>query len=114
MPVQVKIKERSLIAKLAARKLRSRCVALVLGNTIHLHNTTAKDFLSNKQWLLHELKHVEQYSRDGFWRFLWKYLIESVKKGYRNNRYEVEARAAENDGQLLNDYIIITHGTDIQ
>lgn len=97
----LRIKEKSWIARLAAMKLRSLQVAIVIGDTIHLHNTTKVEFLSNTSWLRHELKHVEQYRRLGFTRFLFLYLAESVKKGYYNNRFEVEARNAEKElGEL--------------
>ena len=91
------IKEYSLLAKLAAKKLGSKSVAMVLGKTIHLHNISKADFLQNERLLKHELCHVRQYQRHGFAGFLIKYLWESIRKGYYNNRFEVEARAAENE-----------------
>ena len=39
------IKENSWIAKLAAKKLSSENVAIVIGKTIHLHNVSKEDFL---------------------------------------------------------------------
>lgn len=92
---EVGIKENSWIAKLAARKLKTKNCAIVIGNTIHLHNTAREEFMANRKWLLHELKHVEQYQRYGVLRFIVLYLYETVKRGYRNNRFEVEAREAE-------------------
>ena len=96
MQPNYKIKENSWLAAIAARKLKTDNVAMVLGKTIYLHNTTAKDFLQNSGWLKHELCHVEQFRRFGFFTFLIKYLYESVRAGYHNNKYEIEARAAEN------------------
>lgn len=90
-----KIKEHSLLARIAAWKMKAKQVAIVFGNTIHLHNTSANEFLSNEKWLKHELKHIEQYKQHGFVVFILKYLWESLKKGYYNNRFEVEAREAE-------------------
>ena len=55
---------------------------------------------------MHELKHVEQYDRMGTIGFLWKYLQESLRKGYFNNALELEARNAEHDAQLLQRYEI--------
>ena len=95
------IKENSFIARLAAWKLNCDKVAIVIGKTIHLHNTQQQEFLKDKQWLLHELKHVEQFKRHGFIRFIFLYLWESIRHGYTNNKYEIEARAAENDNQLF-------------
>ena len=66
-----------------------------MNKTIHLHNTGRMEFLQNKKWLLHELKHIEQFSRYGFFRFILLYLYESICHGYTNNRFEAEARAAE-------------------
>ena len=89
------IKENSWLAKIAAKKLRSSSVAMVLGNTIHLHNTTKQEFLQNEKWVKHELCHLQQFKQHGYILFVIKYLWESVQKGYYNNKFEVEARAAE-------------------
>lgn len=91
----ITIKEASWIAKLAAVKLRSSSVAMVLGNTIHLHNASKNEFLQNQRWLKHELCHVRQFQQYGYVLFIIKYLWETVKNGYYNNRFEAEARAAE-------------------
>ena len=91
----IRIMENSLLARLAAAKLGCSPVAVTLGNTIHLHNTSKEDFLASKRWLRHEMAHVEQYRKYGFWKFLFLYLTESFRKGYYMNRFEVEARAAE-------------------
>ena len=90
-----KIKENSWLAKLAAKKLGNRSVAMVLGNTIHLHNTTSEEFLHNEKWVKHELCHIKQFKQHGYVCFIVKYLWESMNKGYYNNRFEVEARKAE-------------------
>lgn len=89
------VKEDSWIAAIAARKLKSSRVAIVFGSTIHLHNTTKDDFLKDECWVKHELCHIRQYKQHGFFTFLIKYLYESYKTGYYNNKYEEEARAAE-------------------
>jgi hypothetical protein len=102
----VTIKVNSWLAAMAAKRLRTKRIALVLGHTIHLHGTTIKEFISNKRWLLHELKHVEQYERLGMIPFLWRYLLESVRNGYYNNKFEVEARNAESNEKLLYKYDI--------
>ena len=41
--------------------------------------------------LLHELRHVQQFEERA--TFPLRYLWESVRHGYRRNRYEVDARA---------------------
>lgn len=73
---------------------------MVLGKTIHLHNTSIAELQSNRRWLRHELAHIRQYRELGFLRFLCFYVIEAIKKGYYQNRFEVEARAAEADDSL--------------
>jgi len=99
-----RIRENSFWARLAAKKMKSDQMAMVFGRTIHLYNTDHREFLSNPRWLRHELAHIRQYSELGFIGFLWRYSIESIKKGYYQNRFEVEARAAEYDHQLEETY----------
>lgn len=94
--IEYSIKENSWIAKLASKKLRTERVAIVIGKTIHLYNTTQKEFLSDEKWLKHELCHIRQFQQNGYVVFILKYLLESIKHGYFNNKYEVEAREAEN------------------
>jgi len=89
------IKENSWLAKIAAWKLSAGSVAMVLGKTIHLYNASKEDFLKDERWLKHELCHVRQFKEHGYFLFVAKYLWESVQKGYYNNRFEVEARKAE-------------------
>lgn len=60
-------------------------------NTIYLH----PDHLGDEPLIRHELKHIEQIQRDGKIVFTLKYLFWTVKYGYYNNPYEVEAREAE-------------------
>ena len=90
-----KIKENSLFAKIAAKKLGTSSVAFVLGKTIHLYNTTKEEFLKDEKWVKHELCHIEQFKKYGAINFIYQYLLESIKKGYYNNKFEVEAREAE-------------------
>ena len=89
------LKENSWLAGIAAKKLRAASVAMVLGNTIHLYNTSQEEFLKNEKWVRHELCHIRQFKQHGYIGFIAKYLLESVRKGYYNNKFEVEARAAE-------------------
>lgn len=99
--ISVTIKENSCMAKIAARKLKEKKVAMVLGKTIHLHNTSKSEFLLNKRWLRHEIAHVKQYKKFGIIQFLFMYLMESFNNGYDNNRFEVEARIKERDLTIL-------------
>jgi hypothetical protein len=95
--MKVRIKENSWIARLAAAKLRAAKAAIVFGNTIYLHNTNRLEFLNDHRWVSHELKHIQQYRQHGFATFIFKYLLEWMKKGYYNNRFEVEARMSEKE-----------------
>ncbi|HMU45579.1 MAG TPA: DUF4157 domain-containing protein [Chitinophagaceae bacterium] len=99
--MKIRIKENSFIARLAAAKLGSKKVAIVFGTTIHLHNTRREDFLEDKLWVCHELKHVEQYQKHGYLIFPIKYFIEWVRRGYYKNKFEVEARENEKNTLLL-------------
>lgn len=105
--IGVHIKENAPLARFAARKLKSDRIAIVIRKTIYLHHTSKAQFTSNRRWLLHELMHVEQFQRHGFLRFIMLYLLEYLKKGYYHNRFEAEARAAEDDEHLLSHYEII-------
>ena len=99
--MKVRIKEQSWPARMAAWKLGKRTMAITLGHTIHLYNTTKNDFLNNKSWVCHELVHVRQFEHYGFVPFLFRYLWESLRKGYYHNRWETEARQQESDFSLL-------------
>jgi hypothetical protein len=100
---KVKIKENSLLAKIAAYKLNSDSVAMVIGKTIHLHNSSKEDFLNNQRWVRHEVAHVKQYLELGLLRFLALYLFETFNEGYQNNRFEVDARQKEKDLSILSE-----------
>lgn len=43
----------------------------------------------------HEAKHLEQIKRDGRLVFAVRYLYWLARYGYKNNPYEIEARAAQ-------------------
>ena len=89
------IKEQSWLAKFAAKKLDANSVAMVLGKTIHLHGSTKENFLADERWVKHEMCHVKQFETYGFLPFVVKYIWESFRVGYYNNKFEVEAREAE-------------------
>ena len=65
--------------------------AVTLGKTIYY--TTSKDYVDKHPWWrAHEQVHLKQYEREGTARFLLKYVWYSLRHGYTNNPYEVEAR----------------------
>ena len=102
-----KIHENSYLARMAAYKLNSNRIAITLGNHIYLWNADRETFLNTTAWVNHELCHVRQFRHYGFFRFLWLYLIESAIKGYYNNKFEKEARAAElKTGLIKPDYFL--------
>lgn len=99
--MEFKIVEKSLQARIARFFFGSKRIAMVLGNSIHLSGVDKQIFLSDKKWLIHELVHIEQFKKNGFVKFIFLYSLESIKKGYYQNRFEIEARAAEDTNLSL-------------
>ena len=91
---ELKIIEKSPLARIARIILGSSNVAMVLGDVIHLSGVNRDSFLKDKSWVEHELCHIRQFRKYGYCRFLWLYFIESCRKGYFNNKFEIEARKA--------------------
>jgi hypothetical protein len=89
------IKENSWQARIAAKKMKAKAVAMVLGKTIHLYGASKEAFLADECWVKHELCHIKQFKEHGYVLFLVKYLWESLRVGYYDNKYEREARGAE-------------------
>ena len=87
-----RIIENSPLGRIARWVLKSPNVAMVLGRQIHLSGVTTEAFLEDTYWVEHELCHIEQYRSHGTLRFLGLYLLESFRKGYQENKFEVEAR----------------------
>ena len=79
------------------KKLKSKNVAIVIGSTIHLYNVTKQQFLQNEKWVKHEVCHLKQFQKHGHFIFILKYLWESMRHGYHQNKYEEEARKAEEE-----------------
>lgn len=61
--------------------------AITLGRTVFL----APDARLSAELLLHELAHVRQFEESPVFPF--RYLWESIRRGYYMNRFEVDARA---------------------
>lgn len=87
--------------------LRTHDVAIVIGNTICLHNCSKQKFLQDERWLLHELRHVEQWQENSYWIFPIKYIWYSLRYGYKKNPFELDATAHENERRLLNKFNIL-------
>ena len=72
-------------------RLHGRAVATTRRNRIYLRGS-AQDFFGNSALLLHEYCHVVLQWQSG--RLTVRgYLWECLRRGYWNNRFEVEARA---------------------
>lgn len=101
--LKVTIIENSWLAKLAAKKLSVQKCAMVIGTTIHLFKISKPEFLNNESLMRHEICHVFQWKRNTYIYFLFHYLYLSFRYGYFNNPYEVEAREAESNPDILRD-----------
>jgi hypothetical protein len=105
--LECRIKERSLLARIAAWQMKSPRIAMVIGKTIHLHGVNRTEFLQDVSWVRHEVCHVVQYQQLGVIPFLWHYLWECKRVGYYKNRFEVAARKAERDPGILRKVSIV-------
>lgn len=104
---KVYIHEHSLFAKIGAWKLKESRVALTIGNHIFLYHVSRINFLKDATWVAHELAHVRQFKKYGRIRFLFLYLWESCRKGYYQNRWEIEARDQSKDLSILDSFCFI-------
>jgi len=68
-------------------RMRGPAAAVTLRRTIVVH----PDVELSPSLLVHELTHVRQWREDRL--FPLKYALQSLRHGYLQNRYEVEARA---------------------
>lgn len=107
--IEVRIKENALVARIAAFNLGASAqgAAIVFGCTIYLYKVTKSEILRNLPYLRHEVAHVLQYKREGYVRFWLKYLWYSLRFGYKQNPYEVQAREAQTDKEILNKVRIV-------
>ena len=99
-PLICQIKENSRLARLAAWRLGAENMAVTVGSTIYLYKATRKEFIANRKWVCHEICHVLQFRKYGIVRFLFLYGWETLRHGYRRNKFEIEALAAEDDEGL--------------
>jgi Domain of unknown function (DUF4157) len=72
-------------------RLHGRAVATTRTRRIYLRGSAA-EFFANPWLMLHEYCHVIHQWQPGTLT-LTRYLLECLKRGYWNNRFEVEARA---------------------
>ena len=71
-------------------RLHGRAVATTRPGRIYLRGSAA-DFFANPWLVLHEYCHVVRQWRGGHLT-VPRYLLECLRRGYWNNRFEVEAR----------------------
>lgn len=64
---------------------QSDVAGITLGSTVFL----SRSYRASTQLLLHEMGHVRQFQRDK--AFPMRYLWESARRGYSQNRFEREA-----------------------
>jgi hypothetical protein len=83
---QVRVIEHSWFAR-----LHGRAVATTRPGRIYLRGSAA-DFFANPWLMLHEYCHVIRQWQPGSLTAA-RYLLECLRRGYWNNRFEVEARA---------------------
>jgi hypothetical protein len=92
---RVRVIEHSLFVR-----LHGRAIATTRRRRIYLRGSAA-DFFQNPSLMLHEYCHVlKQWEPRTL--TLWRYLVEWLRRGYWNNRFEIEARefAAANRSRL--------------
>jgi len=75
-------------------RMKGPAAAVTLGRTIVVHPGVRL----SRRLLVHELTHVRQWEADPW--FPVRYTLETLKHGYRENRYEIEAREAERAAHL--------------
>ena len=54
------------------------------------------DHMDDDKLIRHEMKHIEQIQEQGRLKFAVKYTYYTMRYGYWNNPYEIEARESEN------------------
>lgn len=88
---------RAVILPFCPRYIATRRRAITLGHLIIFTKPQYYDpcSIQGLALLAHELKHVEQYKREDFLRFLWRYLSHWLKVGYDQARHPYEREATE-------------------
>lgn len=66
----------------------------------------------SERLMRHELEHVYQAQEKGVLRFYLSYIVEWLKKGYRDNKYEVAARAVEDTPLTKAERDLFSQGRD--
>jgi hypothetical protein len=80
------------LPKMIAKMNKSKKWAITLGQTAY-YSVPKEEVMKDEEWIRHEEHHKKQFKKDGVPKFLWKYILWSIRYGYWNNPYEEEARA---------------------
>lgn len=93
---------RAVILPFCPRYIARRRRAITLGHLIIFTKPKYYDpsSIQGLALLAHELKHVEQYRREGLPRFLWRYLSHWLKVGYDLERHPYESEATEFEARV--------------
>jgi hypothetical protein len=91
LPLGVTVRRNGLIPGIGGitGRMGGHASAVTLGGTILVHPEVEID----EGLLVHELVHVEQWRADPL--FAARYVAEWMRRGYRGNRYEIEAYQRE-------------------
>lgn len=84
----------SRLAKLVAKLAGWRQAGITLGQTTY-YSVSSEVVDADHSWRSHENWHKVQWRRDGRLKFACLYLWYTLRHGYQNNPYEVEARGHE-------------------
>jgi hypothetical protein len=92
LPPRVALRRSRLIPAIGGRMsgMGKAAAAVTLGRTVLVHPGAA----ATARLVHHELAHVAQWERHPF-TFPIRYIGAHIRHGYRDNPYEIEARAAE-------------------
>jgi hypothetical protein len=80
----------SKLARLIGMLYRSDAFAITTSKNTCRYSCS-KDMVS-EYWRKHEEVHKSQFARMGWFRFICAYTWEFIKHGYKNNKFEKEAR----------------------
>ena len=77
------------LGKLFGKLNKNPLYAVTFGQTSYY---SCSESLVDVKWRKHEDTHKEQYRKDGWIKFLSRYIWQLITKGYMNIDYEIEAR----------------------
>ena len=90
-------KYNSTISKILAKILKYRLFAITTSKNCTRYSCSKEEVDEIIWWRKHENVHKQQFSKFGWFNFVFQYFLESIKYGYINNKFEVEARKASGE-----------------